>query len=156
MLAIHQIEHPFQKLDTVRELFTEYVEELDEDLNFQKFEDEIKDPLDKYGPPDGCLLVAYWYNEPAGCIALQRLPGDQLCEMKRLYVKPVYREHGIGDDLIKKLLEVAKEHGFKSMVLDTLERLKEAIRLYEYNGFVNTSAYYENPLTEVVYMEREL
>ena len=112
MLAIHQIEHPFQKLDIVRELFTEYVEELDEDLNFQKFEDEIKDPLDKYGPPDGCLLVAYWYNEPAGCIALQRLPGDQLCEMKRLYVKPVYREHGIGDDLIKKLLEVAKENGY--------------------------------------------
>lgn len=156
MLTIHQIERPFQKLDTVRALFKEYADELGEDLNFQKFEDEIKDPLDKYGPPEGSLFVAYWYNEPAGCIALQSLPGDHLCEMKRLYVKPVYREHGIGDDLIKKLLKVAKEKGYKKMVLDTLERLKDAIRLYEHNGFVNTSAYYENPLPEVVYMEREL
>lgn len=156
MLAIHQIEQPFQKLDVVRSLFQEYAEELGEDLNFQKFEEEITDPLKKYGPPNGCLLIAYWYNEPAGCVALQHLDEDGLCEMKRLYVKPVYRDHGIGDDLIKKLLHEAKRKGYKKMVLDTLERLKEAVRLYEYNGFIHTEAYYDNPLPEVVYMERAL
>lgn len=157
MLSIHHIEHPFQKLDSVRDLFAEYAEELGVDLDFQKFEEELKDPLQKYGPPDGSLLVAYWYNEPAGCIALQALPNDEgICEMKRLYVRPQYREHGIGDDLIKKLITEGSRKGYRKMVLDTLMKLKEAIRLYEMNGFETTSAYYLNPLPEVVYMERNL
>ena len=59
MLSIHHIEHPFQKLDTVRILFAEYADELGEDLEFQHFEEELKDPLQKYGPPDGSLLELF-------------------------------------------------------------------------------------------------
>lgn len=155
MLSIHHIENTYQKLDAVRELFSEYADELGEDLTFQHFDEELNDPLKKYGPPNGSLLIAYWYNEPAGCIALQPLE-QGLCEMKRLYVRPQYREHGIGDYLIKKLVHEGYKKGYKKMVLDTLQRLKEAIRLYEMNGFESVSAYYENPLPEVVFMEKEL
>lgn len=155
MLSIHHIENSFQKLQAVQLLFSEYANELGEDLTFQHFDEELQNPLKKYGPPLGSLLIAYWYNEPAGCIALQPL-NKEVCEMKRLYVRPQYREHGIGDYLIKKLLIEGSKKGYKKMVLDTLQRLKEAIRLYEMNGFENISAYYENPLPEVVYMEKKL
>jgi ribosomal protein S18 acetylase RimI-like enzyme len=58
--------------------------------------------------------------------------------------------------LIEELLNEAKKTGYKKMVLDTLERLQPAIRLYCKHGFINTSAYYENPLANVVYMEKVL
>ncbi len=113
-------------------------------------------PLKKYGKPYGSLILAYWNNEPAGCIALQRLKEEGVCEMKRLYVTPIYRKHGIGDELIKELLKEAKKKGYKKMVLDTLKRLQPAIKRYIKHGFVNTSAYYSNPLQGVVYMEKFL
>ena len=156
MLAIHTIDHPSRGLDIIRTLFQEYLDELDENLAFQSVEDEVKDPLKKYGPPHGCLLLAYWNNDVAGCVALQPLEEEGLCEMKRLFVRPGFREHGIGDELVKQILIEAEKAGYQKMVLDTLDRLKPAIRLYQKHGFNNGEAYYKNPLQNVVYMEKLL
>jgi putative acetyltransferase len=155
MLRIERIEDE-NKLNVVRTLFKEYLEELNENLCFQNTDEELVNPLKKYGPPRGSLFAAYVNNEPAGCIALQPLKQDGVCEMKRLYVRPAHRKHNIADALVEELLADAKEKGYKVMVLDTLERLQPAIRLYLKHGFVNTSAYYVNPLPNVVYMEKTL
>jgi len=42
------------------------------------------------------------------------------------------------------------------MRLDSLTKLEPAIRLYQEFGFKNISAYYDNPLAGVVYMQKEL
>jgi len=141
-------------LETVRLLFLEYAAELQEDLCFQSFDAEVRHPLEKYGPPNGVIFLAYWNDEPAGCIALQPLSGEAVCEMKRLYVKPAFRKYGIGRALVEHLLEAADRLGYTSMRLDTLDRLQPAIRLYEQYGFKVINAYYDNPLPGVVYMER--
>ena len=143
-------------MNLIRKLFREYSEELNENLCFQSFDEELKNPLKKYGPPAGSLMIAYWNNEVAGCIALQPLAEQGVCEMKRLYVRPPYRKHGIGDELIKLILQEATQKGYTKMVLDTLERLQSAIRLYVKHGFENASAYYQNPLPGVVYMQKML
>ena len=156
MLSIQTISSDIAALETVRQLFLEYAAELQEDLCFQSFEAEVKDPLKKYGPPAGTLLLAYWNDEPAGCIALQPLPTAGVCEMKRLYVKPAFRKYGIGRALVAYLLEAAAAIDYTRMRLDTLERLQPAIRLYQQYGFNIINAYYENPLPGVVYMEKKL
>jgi putative acetyltransferase len=156
MLNIQYINKNSGEMDIVKDLFQEYSEGLNENLCFQSFDDELENPLKKYGEPDGCLLLAYWNNEAAGCIALQPLDEESVCEMKRLYVRTKYRSKGIGDELVKVLIEEAVKKGYRKMVLDTLERLQPAIRLYAKYGFVNTSAYYNNPLPNVVYMEKDL
>ncbi len=122
---------------------------------FKTLSAELQDPLTRYGPPAGVLLLAYWQGKPAGCIALQPLQ-HITCEMKRLYVHPAFRQHGIGDELVKKLLQMAKKKGFRKMVLDTLDRLQAAIKLYQRHGFTFTTAYYANPLAGVVYLEKVL
>lgn len=156
MIKIIRVEAEGEELNITRQLFKEYAAELDENLCFQSFDDELKDPLTKYGPPYGSLFLAYFNEQPAGCIALQPLKKRGMCEMKRLYVKPSFRKQSISKDLVKILLEDAKDKGYKKMLLDTLERLQPAIKLYSRHGFINTSAYYANPLPNVVYMEKEL
>lgn len=143
-------------LNEVRILFREYEQELDENLCFQSFEAELKDPLKKYGPPRGVLYIAKWNNETAGCIALYPLKKTDECEMKRLFVRPAFRKHKIGKIMVKQLLKDAVELGYKIMKLDTLEKLQPAIQLYKRYGFIETTAYYENPLNGVVYMEKQL
>ena len=78
------------------------------------------------------------------------------CEMKRLYVKPELRKNKIGRILIEELLNSAKERNYERMRLDTFEKLEAAVHLYKQYGFKNISAYYNNPLEGVVYMEKEL
>ena len=156
MLQLIHITEASADLEQVVLLFQEYAADLNENLCFQSFDAELQDPLKKYGPPNGALYLAYWNQEPAGCIALQPLTSPGICEMKRLYLKPAYRKLGLGKLLVSTILNKAIELGYRSMRLDTLEKLQPAIRLYESYGFIQTNAYYENPLEGVVYMEKLL
>lgn len=156
MLQLIQIKEEGVLMNEIRTLFRAYEQELDENLCFQSFEDELKDPLKKYGPPLGVLYIATWNNEATGCIALMPLKEDAVCEMKRLYVKPEFRKHQIGKALVDQLLKDAERLGYEKMKLDTLQKLQPAIGLYKNYGFVETTAYYENPLEGVVYMEKSL
>lgn len=156
MLAIQHITTECAGLETARHLFKEYSDELALDLCFQSFDAELMDPLKKYGPPSGSLLLAFYNNEPVGCVALQPLPEAGVCEMKRLYVKPAFRKFKIGDALVAAIVNEAERLGYAKMKLDTLERLQPAIQLYLKHGFEITTAYYHNPLPEVVYMEKTL
>ena len=156
MLRIETISIESAALETVRQLFLEYAEELQENLCFQSFDAEVKDPLKKYGAPKGALFIAYWEGEAVGCIALQPLLDETVCEMKRLYVKPEFRKFGIGKALVEILINTSEQLGYKKMRLDTLDRLVAAVTLYKQYGFDIINAYYENPLPGVVYMEREV
>lgn len=154
MIRLEHITEANAGLEIVRQLFLDYQQELNADLCFQSFEAELKDPLKKYGPTTGSLLLAYYQDQPAGCIALQPLPETGVCEMKRLYVVPSFRKFGIGRKLVQAILDDAKALGYHTMKLDTLDRLQPAIQLYKDFGFTDASAYYANPLEGVVYMQR--
>ena len=156
MLRIKHIIEEGKELDVVRDLFREYEKELDEDICFQSFDEELKDPLKKYGPPGGDLVLAYWEEAVAGCIALTKMKDGMACEMKRLYVRPEFRKNKIGRILIEELLMSAKERNYETMRLDTFEKLQPAVHLYKQFGFKNISPYYNNPLPGVVYMEKIL
>ncbi|RLB22545.1 MAG: GNAT family N-acetyltransferase [Deltaproteobacteria bacterium] len=144
-----------EHIEGIRRLFREYERFLGVDLCFQAFEEELAGLPGKYAPPDGALLVAMEGQELAGCVALRRLE-QGVCEMKRLFVKEQYRGKGIGRALAKGIIEEAARLGYSLMRLDTLDWLKEAMRLYESLGFRKTEPYYTNPLPGVVYWELEI
>ena len=156
MLDIQKVTKQGSALESVKDLFKAYLEELNEDLCFQSFDSEIDNPLYKYSAPTGALFIATYNATPVGCIALQPLLEAHTCEMKRLYVVPEYRNLKIGDALVKSLLQEAQLLGYTTMKLDTLERLQAAIKLYQKFGFETVNAYYDNPLPGVVYMQKEL
>lgn len=70
-----------------------------------------------------------------GSVALRRLASDQV-ELKRMYLRPVLRGHGVGRRLMEIVLLWAREHGIRRIALDTTEEMAAARRLYEANGFV--------------------
>jgi GNAT superfamily N-acetyltransferase len=156
MLDIQKVTTHGPALESVKDLFKAYLHELNEDLCFQSFDSEIDNPLYKYSAPTGALFIAIYNATPVGCIALQPLQEAGTCEMKRLYVDPEYRKFGIGDALVQALLLEAKTLGYLTMKLDTLDRLQAALKLYLKYGFETVTAYYDNPLPGVVYMQKEL
>lgn len=142
-------------IEAVRRLFREYEAYLDVDLCFQSFSAELTGLPGRYAPPDGLLLLAQEGTEPAGCGALRKM-GEDTCEMKRLYVKPQFRGRGLGIALAKRLIGEAAALGYATMLLDTLDKLTEAMKIYESLGFVRTGPYYQNPLAGVVYWKLDL
>lgn len=139
----------------VRDLFREYEAFLDVDLCFQGFEEELAGLPGRYARPDGDLLIALADDTPVGCVAARRLE-EGICEMKRLYVRPDARGTGLGRRLAEEIIVIARELGYSTMRLDTLDQLAEAMRLYQSLGFRTIDPYYDNPLAGVVYWELDL
>jgi putative acetyltransferase len=150
---------------SARVLMREYLESLGEDLGYQGIEDELAGLPGKYAAPRGALFIAslgsprdadaHAAAESAGCIALRPLEGDA-CEMKRLFVRPEYRGYGIGRALAQRAIGAARDLGYRRMRLDTLERLEDAVRLYEALGFERIEPYCENPLPGAMFWEKSL
>src|SRR5437868_11771364 len=141
-----------------RELFQEYASSLDFDLCFQSFQQELDELPGDYSPPSGRLLLAFHDNALAGCVALHALAGSKtICEMKRLYVRPQFRGHHIGQQLITAVIAAAREIGYTHMRLDTVAgTMDKAIALYRGYGFQEIPSYRENPIAGVLYMELKL
>ncbi len=142
-------------LDDVRALFREYADEIRVDLHFQGFEGERAGLPGAYGPPGGRLILALAGDRAAGCVALRSL-GEGTCEMKRMYVRPEFRGRGLGRSLAERILAEAQALGYARMRLDSIETMSAAVALYRSLGFVETAAYYHNPLAGAIYLERAL
>ncbi len=141
-----------EEIATARVLFEEYAAALGIDLGYQGFADELVSLPGCYAPPRGRLLIAWVGDDAAGCVALRPLAED-VCEMKRLYVRPKFRGSGIGKQLAEAIIAEARRIGYAVMRLDTVPKLGAATRLYESLGFVRRDAYYETPVVGTIFME---
>src|ERR1700736_5871325 len=139
-----------------RELFLEYAQSLGFSLCFQNFDKELADLPGDYAPPDGRLLLAEYEGKVAGCVALHGL-GDNICEMKRLYLRSEFRGKRLGRALAECVIAEARRIGYQRMRLDTVEPVMgDAVAMYRKMGFQEIPPYRPNPIAGAIYMELEL
>ena len=143
----------------VREIFQEYAEGLGIDLRFQQFDAELAGLPGDYAEPRGALLLATVDGELAGCCALRPLDTadyPNTSEMKRLYVRKAFRGFGLGRLLTEAILDAARQAGYASVLLDTLNEMATARNLYADLGFEEIPPYYHNPISGAHYLKVNL
>lgn len=147
------------ELDTLRGLLREYASSLQVDLCFQGFEEELLNLPGDYIEPRGSLLMAWVDTQLAGCCGLRPLDTvdyPNACEMKRLYVRPMWRNLGLGRRLAEATLDCARMAGYSCVLLDTLHGMETARAMYHELGFEEIPPYYFNPNEGAHYLKVDL
>lgn len=152
------------EIDRVAELsspFEDLVGELDEALSGPYTPDQHHAlALDQLLAPNVLMFMARLDGAPAGIGGVARYDG--FAEVKRMYVRPAARGHGIAKAVLQRLEGEARLWGEPLLRLETGIHQHEAIGLYERSGFrrcppfghylakpaqsIETSIFYEKPL----------
>src|SRR3990172_2030155 len=157
-----------QHAQPIHELFCEYLqwanakvkEEFGVSFDIANMLEADMNALDKFMPPRGRLLLGYVEGRPVGIACLKALT-DTIGEVKRMYVRPEARQRGLGRELLRRLLEEARQAGYKRARLDRARFMTEAHQLYRTSGFREIEAYEGSEIPNKfqdhwIFMEQEL
>jgi GNAT superfamily N-acetyltransferase len=94
-------------------------------------------------PPHGTFVVLYENGEAVGGGGLRRL-GDDVAEIKRMFVRPAARGRGLGRRVLEELESAASELGYRRLRLDTAVSMTTAMALYRAAGYRDIPDYNGN------------
>lgn len=166
MLEILKVENG-RNLEQVRILWFEFAELLKSRLHeylaapsfqeyMENYEHEVTHHLPgRFGPPAGCMLLAEYNSETAGCVGLMDL-GDDICEMRRLFVRPQFRRLGIGNALAEAVIERGRSLRYAAMRLNTNKKMTGAVELYRSLGFRDIEPYEQFDIDCMYFLELKL
>ncbi len=144
-----------QEYAGARQLFEEYLQWLNLDLNFQNVVEELSQLSNMYAFPKGGIILCTSAKEFVGCAGIRKLD-ENTAEMKRLFVKEAWQRKGIATQLLKEAEKLAAKCGYDAIRLDTLQTMEPAMNLYLNNGYIITPAYYNNPIKTAVYFYKKI
>jgi len=98
---------------------------------------EVDDIYGNYRDNRSCYFVIVREEQVVGGGGIGPLQGgDQLtCEVRKMFFLPEARGCGLGRRLLQQLMLEARKRGYKKCYLETLERMSQAVELYQQNGF---------------------
>lgn len=99
------------------------------------WEDDLLDIEEHYFKNNGEFIICL-ENEVMVAMGAIRKVDEETAEIVRMRVHPEYQGKGIGRIILTELEKFAAEHDYKKLVLETDERLSNAIKLYQKNGYI--------------------
>lgn len=114
------------------------LEDFDIDLQGTVYVDPYLDDMySHFTVPNKIYYVAIQHGNILGGSGIAPLDdvNMQVCELQRMFLTHKARGLGIGQLLMNKCLQKAKEMGFEQCYLETFEDMHKAIKLYERSGF---------------------
>ncbi|MEO2070123.1 MAG: GNAT family N-acetyltransferase [Zunongwangia sp.] len=114
--------------------FQHLVSELDGELSTRN--GETNEFFAQYNKIDQIknVIIATIDNKPVGCGAIKAYDSDTM-EIKRMFVPIEMRGKGIAVHILKNLENWAKEMNYSKCILETGNKMPEAIRLYEKSNY---------------------
>lgn len=102
---------------------------------------EVDDLYAAYNNPRAAYFVCEEHGKIIGGGGVAHLEGgpEDTCELKKMYFLPEGRGRGLGQQLLSACVAAAKEKGFKNCYIETFNTMKDAMKLYEKNGFERIS-----------------
>jgi DNA-binding MarR family transcriptional regulator/GNAT superfamily N-acetyltransferase len=94
--------------------------------------------------PHGAFVVVRDDRDVIGCGGVLRID-RRTAEIKRMWIGVDWRGLGLGRRLLVHLENVARDLGYRRVVLDTNETLCEAIAMYRSHSYVAIDRYNDNP-----------
>ena len=91
-------------------------------------------------PPRGAFYLVEHDGEPLAMGGLRR-SDEGIAELKRVYVRPAGRGRRLGEAVARRLVDDAREFGYRTVRLDTLPFMRSAQALYQAMGFVDCAPY---------------
>ena len=91
--------------------------------------------LDDFAPPGGTFLVLRLDGATVGCGGFKDDAPDT-AYLKRMWIAPEARGHGLGRRLLHALEEKALSLGYRKIRLETEKTLTEAQALYRASGYI--------------------
>ena len=98
---------------------------------------EVDDIYGAYGNPRAAYFVCEENGKIVGGGGVAGLLGGphEICELKKMYFLPAGRGRGLGQKLLVRCLDAARELGFEKCYIETFNTMKGAMKLYERHGF---------------------
>lgn len=135
----------FTRTDSGNPAFHELIALLDADL--REWDGEDHSFYAQYNMIESIhhVIICFVDGSAIGCGAIKKYDA-LLAEIKRMFVRPEYRGHGIGLAILKELEIWAAELNFSACILETGKKQTSAISLYKKAGYSVTNNYgqYEN------------
>ncbi|MFH1089824.1 MAG: GNAT family N-acetyltransferase [Candidatus Uhrbacteria bacterium] len=120
--------------DDVKQLHIEGLKQTGSYIDDSELDIDLENIRETYTNSGGEFLVVSLENKIIGMGALRKVD-DETAEIKRMRVAINYQGHGVGSLILDRLIEKARELGYKKIILDTNEKQEAARRLYEKKGF---------------------
>lgn len=126
-----------------------YVAELDRRFpdGFDPGDTTSTHPAASMAAQNGAFVVAASDGTPVACGGVQTL-GENIAEIKRMWVDPAWRGAGLGSRMLHRLEEEAMRLGHDRARLDTNLALTEAVAMYRHAGYRPIARYNDNPYAE--------
>jgi GNAT superfamily N-acetyltransferase len=136
------------------ELLRRYVGEIEQRLAAGFDPSRASPPAERdFEPPSGVFVIGRVQGRPVACGGMRTLePG--VGEVRRMYVDPSARGHGVGGAILGALEDAARQMGHTIMRLDTASELHESHRLYESAGYAAVPSYNDNEFAARWYEKR--
>lgn len=113
--------------------------------------------IDALSSPDIIFLVARQEGEAIGIAALWLRQEWDLGEVKRMFVIPAARGHGLASRMLARIEQLARDHRIPRLMLETGALSVEALRLYERAGFLRRGPFADYPNAPLsIFMEKSL
>jgi putative acetyltransferase len=101
----------------------------------RSLEEEIDRLPDYYAGKQGAFFVACDGAALAGMFGLEGL-GTQAAELRRMYVDPAFRRHGLARRMIERAEETCRAAGTPTLTLSTSQLQQAALAFYRNAGYV--------------------